>query len=76
MSLDDEEREDFITRLESLLSSVADDEEEEEEDDTFDSVIGRMNCPFCHNEIELKVSDIAEKIVSCPFCGNKLTIML
>lgn len=75
-ALDDEEREDFITRLESLLSSVAEDEVEEEEDDTFDSVIGRMNCPFCHHEIELKVSDIADKIVGCPFCGNKLTIML
>lgn len=74
--LGDEEREDFITRLENLLSSVSDDEEDEEEEEAFDSVIGRMNCPFCHSEIELKVSDIAEKIVSCPVCNNKLTIML
>lgn len=75
-SLDDDEREDFITRLENLLSSVMDDEDEEDEEEPFDSVIGKMNCPFCHSEIQLKVSDIAEKIVSCPVCSNKLTIML
>ena len=53
-----------------------DDEDEEDEEEPFDSVIGKMNCPFCHSEIQLKVSDIAEKIVSCPVCSNKLTIML
>ncbi len=73
--LDDEERDDFITRLEELLNSVQEDEDEADEE-AFDSVIGRMRCPFCHRDIDLKVSDIAEKIVSCPFCGNKLTIML
>ena len=75
-SLDDNEREDFITRLENLLSSVMDDDDEDDEEEPFDSVIGKMNCPFCHSEIQLKVSDIAEKIVSCPICSNKLTIML
>ncbi|MCR5123550.1 MAG: hypothetical protein K6B74_14155 [Ruminococcus sp.] len=73
--LNDRERDDFITKLEDLLSTVSDDEDEEE-DLGLDQVIGRMKCPFCHHDIQLKVGDIAEKVIGCPSCGNRLTIML